>query len=116
MVNPFTDVKHDSFEKAILWAYYAGITSGTGDGTNFSPENPCTRKQIVTFLWRYNGKPDPASMDNPFTDVKHDSFEKAILWAYGEGITTGKSATTFLPEGTCTRCQIVTFLYRAEKG
>jgi len=112
-VNPFTDVKSDRFEEAILWAYYNGITTGTGDGTTFSPENACTRKQIVTFLWRAAGEPEPKSMVNPFTDVKSDRFEKAILWAYYEGITTGTGdGTTFSPEDTCTRKQIVTFLWR----
>ena len=112
MENPFTDVKHDRFEKAILWAYYEGITKGTS-ATEFSPEKPCTRKQIVTFLWRWAGQPNPASDKNPFTDVKNDQFRNAILWAYYEGITTGKTATTFLPEDVCIRGQIVTFLYRA---
>jgi len=112
--NPFTDVKADRFEEPILWAYYEGITTGTGDGTTFSPEDSCTRKQIVTFLWRAAGQPEPESMENPFTDVKHDRFEKAILWAYYEGITTGTGdGTTFSPEDTCTRKQIVTFLWRA---
>ena len=113
MVNPFVDVKADRFEKAILWAYYEGITSGTGDGSTFSPENTCTRKQIVTFLWRYHGCPEPQSMNNPFVDVKSDRFEKAILWAYYEGITSGTGdGSTFSPENSCTRKQIVTFLYR----
>ena len=111
MVNPFTDVKSDRFEKAILWAYYEGITAGT-TATTFSPEVVCTRKQIVTFLWRYQGCPQPLSGKNPFTDVKSDRFESAILWAYYEGITYGKTETTFEPEETCTRAQIVTFLYR----
>ena len=114
MDNPFEDVKRgDQFEKAILWAYYSGITKGTDD-THFSPENPCTRKQIVMFLWRFHNKPEPESMENPFSDVKRgDQFEKAILWALGEGITTGKTKTTFEPESPCTRGQIVTFLYRS---
>ena len=111
--NIFTDVKEDRFTAAILWAYYNGITTGTGDGTTFSPEAPCTRKQIVTFLWRAAGNPEPKSMANPFVDVPSDRFEKAILWAYYEGITTGTGdGTTFSPESTCTRKQIVTFLWR----
>ena len=112
MVNPFTDVKSDRFEKAILWAYYEGITTGT-TATTFSGEDTCTRKQIVTFLWRFRGQPEPQNMDNPFVDVKADRFQKAILWAYYEGITTGTGdGTTFSPENPCTRKQIVTFLYR----
>ena len=111
---PFTDVKADRFADAILWAVDNGITSGTGDGTTFSPEAPCTRKQIVTFLWRAAGCPEPKNSKNPFTDVKSDRFEQAILWAYYEGITSGTTATTFSPENPCTRKQIVTFLYRSE--
>ena len=113
MDNPFTDVKADRFEKAILWAYYEGITAGSGDGTTFSPDAPCTRKQIVTFLWRFMGQPKPVTTENPFSDVKNDRFLDPILWAYENGITTGKTETTFAPEATCSRCQIVTFLYRA---
>ena len=113
MENPFTDVKADRFEKAILWAYYEGITTGTGDGTTFSPEATCTRKQIVTFLWRYHGKPAPESSEITFTDVKNDRFAAAILWAAEQGITTGTGdGSTFSPEAPCTRKQIVTFLYR----
>ena len=114
MENPFTDVKSDRFEKAILWAYYEGITTGTGDGTTFSPEDACTLKQIVTFLWRSMGEPEAQIAENPFTDVKADRFQTAILWAYENGITNGKTATTFQPETICTRSQIVAFLYRAQ--
>ena len=111
--NPFTDVKHDRFEKAILWAAENGITNGYSDGT-FRPEDLCTRKQIVTFLWRNAGSPEPVSMDNPFPDVKHDQFEKAILWAAENHITTGFKDGSFGPEKMCTRGQIVSFLYRAQ--
>ena len=110
--NPFTDVKKDRFHDAITWAYKSNITAGTTK-TTFSPEDPCTRKQIVTFLWRYAGQPEPRSYENPFIDVPSDRFEKAILWAYYEGITTGTGdGTTFSPEDPCTRKQIVTFLWR----
>ena len=112
--NPFVDVKEsDYFYKAVLWAVEKGITTGTS-ATTFRPEQTCTRAQIVTFLWRNAGKPEPASSANPFIDVKDgDYFAKAVLWAVEDGITTGTSATTFRPENTCTRAQIVTFLYRA---
>lgn len=109
--NPFTDVKEDQFQKAILWAYYEGITKGTTT-TEFSPEATCTRKQIVTFLWRYRGSPVPEMTANPFTDVKDDQFKNAILWAYYKGITKGTDVNAFSPENHCTRKQIVTFLYR----
>ena len=109
--NPFTDVPQDRFYNAITWAYKGNITTGT-TATTFSPEAPCTRKQIVTFLWRAAGAPEPASYVNPFVDVKQDKFEKAILWAYYKGITTGTTDTTFSPEEPCTRKQIVTFLWR----
>ena len=111
-VNPFVDVKHDRFEKAILWAYENGITKGT-DGSHFDPEGLCTRKQIVAFLWRSAGRPDVTAVKNPFTDVAAGSkFEDPILWAFENGITRGKTDTTFLPDGICTRGQIVSFLYR----
>lgn len=113
--NPFPDVKHDSFENAILWGIEIGITSGYKDGT-FRPEAPCSRKHIVMFLWRLKGMPEPSSMNNPFLDVKHDQFEKAILWAAEKGITTGYKNGTFGPDKICTRGQIVTFLHRASEN
>ena len=114
MKHSFVDVKHDQFEKAIVWAVEMGITNGTGDGTTFSPEAPCTRDQIVMFLWRYFGKPEPKGDESPFTDVvMGTTFAKPILWAVEQGITTGKTETTFEPKSPCTRGQIVTFLYRA---
>ena len=111
--NPFRDVSSSSsFYKAILWAAEQGITSGTSAGT-FSPNETCTRGQVVTFLWRYEGRPEPSSLNNPFTDVSSgSSFFKAILWAAEQGITTGKTPTTFNPTGECTRAHVVTFLYR----
>ena len=113
-VNPFSDVKSsDYFYKAVLWAVEKGITSGTGNG-KFSPNAPCTRAQVATFLWRAEGEPD-ASGTNPFSDVRSSEYYyKAVLWAVEEGITAGTSATKFSPNAACTRGQIVTFLYRAE--
>jgi len=112
--NPFTDVKEgDYYFTPILWAVENGITNGTS-ATEFSPEAPCTRGQIVTFLWRAFGSPEPTSTENPFTDVPENMYYyKAILWAVEQGITTGTSATTFSPEATCTRGQVATFLWRA---
>lgn len=111
-VNPFTDVKEDAYYyKAVLWAVENGITSGTSK-TTFSPDEGCTRGQVATFLWRYEGKPGNATR-NPFTDVRTSAYYYgAVLWAVENGITNGTSATTFEPEATCTRGQIVTFLYR----
>ena len=112
--NPFADVqKGQYYYKAVLWAVEKGITTGTSP-TTFRPDQTCTRGQIVTFLWRYFGEPEPKTGNNPFEDVKDsDYFYKAVLWAVENGITTGTTATTFRPEQTCTRAQIVTFLYRA---
>ena len=113
--NPFKDVKSgDYFYKAILWAVEKGITDGTTD-TAFSPEDPCTRAHVVTFLWRANEKPDGGSKD-PFKDVPAgEYYNKAVLWAVAQKITDGTTDTTFSPDDPCTRGQIVTFLYRAEK-
>ena len=112
--NPFTDVDETSpFYKAILWAVENNITGGYSDGT-FRPKATCTRGQIVTFLHRAAGSPEPTVNVNPFRDVSASSpFYKAILWAVVEGITTGVSATAFGPNNTCTRGQVVTFMYRA---
>ncbi|MBR6377451.1 MAG: S-layer homology domain-containing protein [Oscillospiraceae bacterium] len=111
---PFTDVKKGSFYyKAMLWAVESKITTGTGDAS-FAPNDPCTRGQVVTFLWRAAGKPQPKSTEHSFTDVKKGAFYyKAMLWALEQGITTGTTETTFEPAKTCTRGEIVTFLYRA---
>ena len=115
MYNPFRDVRAtDYYYKAVLWALEKKITTGTSD-TTFSPNSPCTRKQVVTFLWRANGSPEPTSTKNPFTDVKpSDYFYNAVLWAVEEGITTGTSTTTFAPNAACSRGQCVTFLWRAK--
>ncbi|MBR3415580.1 MAG: S-layer homology domain-containing protein [Clostridia bacterium] len=111
--NPFRDVKEsDYFYKAVLWAVENEITVGTS-ANEFSPEDVCTRGQIVTFLWRSNGKPSPAITKNPFLDVSTaDYFHTAVLWAVEKKITLGTDATHFSPSDTCTRGQVVTFLYR----
>ncbi|MBR6915584.1 MAG: leucine-rich repeat protein, partial [Clostridia bacterium] len=111
--NPFKDVKEsDYFYKAVLWAVENEVTAGTRANT-FSPGDVCTRGQIVTFLWRANGKPTPTETKNPFKDVKTtDYFYNAVLWAVEKGITLGTDATHFSPGDTCTRGQVVTFLYR----
>ena len=114
--NPFTDVKSsDYYYDSVLWAVENGITAGTGDGTTFSPNDPCTRAQIVTFLWRAYGKQKPAATENPFTDVKpSDYYYDAVLWAVENGITAGTGdGTTFSPNDPCTRAQAVTFQWRA---
>jgi len=110
----FKDVKpEDYYYDAVNWAVGAGVTNGTSD-TTFSPDDTCTRAQVVTFLWRANGSPEPASKQNPFADVPAGSwYEKPVLWAAESGITNGTSATTFSPEETCICAQIVTFLWRA---
>ena len=110
--NPFADVSaNDYYYKAVLWAVEKGITDGTSD-TTFSPNDPCTRAHVVTFLWRAESKPDAGS-DNPFTDVtRGEYYTHAVLWAVSRQITDGTSETTFSPESPCTRGQIVTFLCR----
>ena len=112
--NPFVDVKEGQYYyDAVLWAVEKGITTGT-TATTFRPNQTCTRGQIVTFLWRYSGQPKPKTTENPFEDVKAgEYYYDAVLWAVENKITTGTSATTFRPNNTCTRAQIVTFLYRA---
>ena len=110
----FNDVKPgDYFYDAVNWAVEKGITTGTS-ATTFSPNTSCTRAQIVTFLWRASGSPEPKTASNPFTDVAANAYYcKAVLWAVENGITTGTSATTFSPDAPCTRAQGVTFLWRA---
>ena len=96
----------------VAWAVEKGITNGTSRLT-FSPESPCTRGQVVTFLWRANGSPEPKSASNPFVDVKpSDYFYKAVLWAVEQEITNGMDPTHFGPEIACTRAHVVTFLWR----
>lgn len=114
--NPFADVPADSYyEQAVLWAYEAGITTGT-DAAHFSPSAPCTRAQVVTFLHRFRGCPEP-TVQTVFPDVQTGSFyHKAVLWAAERGITVGMDGGRFCPELECNRAQIVTFLYRDEKN
>ena len=109
----FADVSTDAYYyEAVKWAAKKGITGGIGNGL-FGPNQPCTRAQIVTFLWRAAGSPEPKSMSS-FSDVSADSYyAKAVAWAVENGITTGTGDGKFSPDATCTRAQSVTFLYRA---
>ena len=113
----FVDVATGSYyEDAVDWAVENGITQGTDD-THFSPDGICTRAQAVTFLWRAAGSPEPETSAMPFTDVPVGSYYyDAVLWAVENGITKGTSDTTFSPNMTCTRAQIVAFLWRSEKS
>lgn len=113
----FTDVADDVYyADAVHWAVENGITEGIGNGS-FAPDNDCTRAQIVTFLWRSAGSPEPESLDDPFVDVSDDSYYfKAVLWAVENGITLGVSADKFAPDAVCTRAQAVSFIYRIEKA
>ena len=116
MLNFFYDVPNGAyFYEAVKWAVKNGITTGVGNDL-FAPEQPCTRAQIVTFLWRAAGSPEPKAMSS-FTDVPANAYyAKAVAWAVENGITNGMTETTFAPNATCTRGQSVTFLYRALKG
>lgn len=111
--NPFVDVKKDDYYyDAVIWAVGKGIAKGVTD-TTFQPNASCTRAEIVTFLYRAAGSPEPTNKVNPFTDVAEDSYYyKAVLWAVEKGIAKGTSETTFSPNDTCTRGQAVAFLYR----
>ena len=116
VTNPFTDVSKDSvYYNAIMWAVEKKITTGV-TATTFEPNSPCTRAQIVTFLYREAGSPELAKdAANPFSDVSDSSvYYNAILWAVEKKITTGVTGTTFVPNDTCTRAQAVTFLFRAK--
>ena len=117
MLNFFYDVPNNAyFYEAVKWAVKNGITTGVGDNL-FAPEQPCTRAQIVTFLWRAAGSPEPKGAASGMTDVVSGSYyEKAVAWAIENGITTGTTTTTFSPDATCTRAQAVTFLARALKA
>ena len=114
--NPFTDVSAGKYYyDPVLWAvnHEPQITNGTSP-TTFEPEKTCTRGQVVTFLWRAMGCPEPKSTKNPFTDVKPgEYYYKAVLWAVENRITNGTSDTTFSPGNPCTRAHVVTFLWRA---
>ena len=113
----FVDVATGSYyEDAVDWAVENGITKGTDD-THFSPDGICTRAQAVTFLWRAAGSPEPETRTMPFADVPAGSYYyDAVLWAVENGITKGTSETMFSPDATCSRAQIVTFLWRSEKS
>ena len=112
-ISPFRDVSTDAYYyEAVKWAQKKGITGGIGDGL-FGPNQPCTRAQIVTFLWRAAGSPEPKAMSS-FADVSTDAYyAKAVAWAVENGITTGTGDGKFSPDATCTRAQSVTFLFRA---
>ena len=111
--SPFSDVSTSAYYyEAVKWAQEKGITGGIGNGL-FGPNQPCTRAQIVTFLWRAAGSPEPKAMSS-FSDVSADSYyAKAVAWAVENGITTGTGDGKFSPDATCTRAQSVTFLFRA---
>ena len=113
MLNFFTDVPAGAYYyDAVLWAAEKGITGGTS-AVAFSPDSPCTRAQIVTFLWRAAGSPEPKALSS-FTDVPADAYYvKAVAWAVENGITTGTKDGRFDPNAPCTRAQAVTFLHRA---
>ena len=112
-ISPFSDVSTSAYYyEAVKWAQEKGITGGIGNSL-FGPNQPCTRAQIVTFLWRAAGSPEPKSMSS-FSDVSADSYyAKAVAWAVENGITTGTGDGKFSPDATCTRAQSVTFLFRA---
>lgn len=113
MDNPFSDVHENNFfYDAVAWAVKNEITRGTS-ATTFSPDNTCTRAQIVTFLWRLAGAPEPETAENPFSDVNEKAYYyKPVLWAVENGITKGTDADKFSPNAGCTRGQVVTFLHR----
>ena len=116
VLNFFYDVPNDAyFYEAVKWAVKSGVTNGLSD-TMFGPYESCTRAQIVTFLWRAAGSPEPKTASS-FADVPASAYyAKAVAWAVENGITNGMTETTFAPDATCTRGQSVTFLYRALKG
>ena len=113
--STFSDVTPKKYYyHAVMWAVEKGVTGGVEDGTKFGVGRPCTREQVVTFLWKAAGAPEPAGADCPFTDVKPGKYYyKAVLWAVENGVTGGMSATSFGVGKTCTRAQVVTFLYKA---
>jgi hypothetical protein len=113
-VQSFRDVPADAYyADAVAWAVKKAVTNGTSADT-FSPDDTCTRAQVVTFLWRAAGEPGPTTQTNPFADVEADAYYyKAVLWAVEKNITKGISATQFDPDGKCTRAQVVTFQHRA---
>ena len=116
-ISPFRDVPTDAYYyEAVKWAQKKGITGGIGDGL-FGPNQPCTRAQIVTFLWRAAGSPEPEGTAAGMTDVAAGSYyEKAVAWAIENGITTGTADGKFSPNAPCIRAQSMTFLFRASKA
>ena len=112
-ISPFRDVSTDAYYyEAVKWAQKKGITGGIGNGL-FGPNDPCTRAQIVTFLWRAAGSPEPKNASS-FSDVPASAYyARSVAWAVENGITTGTGNGRFSPDATCTRAQSVTFLYRA---
>ena len=114
-VNPFTDIPEGIFYyEPVLWAVGKGITTGATE-TTFNPDGECTRAEVVTFLWRAAGSPEPTTTENPFDDVKEgDFYYKAVLWANEKNITNGLDADTFGPFELCNRAQVVTFLWRSQ--
>ena len=116
-ISPFRDVPTDAYYyEAVKWAQKKGITDGIGDGL-FGPNQPCTRAQIVTFLWRAADSPEPEGAAAGMTDVAAGSYyEKAVAWAIENGITTGTADGKFSPNAPCTRAQSMTFLFRASKA
>ena len=115
VVNPFVDVdEEDYFFVPVLWAVENQITNGTS-ADHFTPAAICNRAQVVTFLWRASGCPEPTISENPFVDVAEDTFFcKAVLWALENGITNGVDDTHFDPGDACNRAQVITFLWRAK--
>ena len=114
---PFTDVAEGAYyADAVAWAIQNKVTSGVS-ATTFAPNASCTRGQMVTFLWKAAGSPEPKSLTTAFTDVKSGAYyEKAVAWAVENKVTTGTSATTFSPDATVTRGQSVTFLWKANNS
>ena len=112
---PFGDVPETAYyAESVAWALNNGVAAGTS-ADSFSPDEACSRAQLMTFLWRAEGCPEPVSQDCPFTDVPADAYyTKAVLWAVEQGITSGTTDTTFSPKQVCTRAQVVSFLWRAE--
>ncbi len=111
---PFTDVpKNAYYHDAVVWAYKAAVTNGRSE-TIFDPKGTCNRGEVVTFLWRAAGRPEPESAVSPYEDVtENDYFFKPVLWAVEKGITLGTDAAHFSPRQTCSTAHIVTFIYRA---
>ena len=115
--SPFTDVPANAFYfDPVQWAVENGITTGM-DAAHFAPITECNRAQVVTFLWRAAGSPEPTTTENPFEDVPTNAFYyKAVLWAVENQITNGLSDTEFGPSALCNRAQVVTFLWRAQSS